>query len=166
MVSKRTIRFVLLLAGVAAVIVYLVVFSAENQVRRVITKACGLVARNANDQPLALAARTNQLKAYLDDELQIHIPSYRFQGLYARQDIAASLLAAFSHAEVISVTVFDLTVEVLPDGEATAGFTAEISRKLRDQVMETDYLQLSCRLRKPSDDWVLYQVEVVEALEK
>lgn len=166
MVNKKIVRYVLLLTGIAATVVYMIVFSEENRVRRVITSAVALVEKNADDPKLALVARSNKLKPYLADELIVDIPAYRFQGAYTQQDIAASVLAAFFHAEVISVKLFDLTVEISSDTEASAAFTAEISGKLQNQEKDTDYLQFSCRLRKTEGDWRLYRMEMIETLEK
>lgn len=166
MVNRNTIHYMLIAAGLIAVLVYWLVFSEENRVRHVIKAGAALVTKTANDQQLALAARSNRLKPLLADELLVDIPAYQFQGKYHKNDVATSILAAFSHVEFISVQVFDLAVTIASDSEAAAILTAEITRQLPGREKETDYLQLSCSLQQKAGDWVINRIEVIETLEK
>lgn len=165
MVNHKKILSILIPAAIAAVFIYLTLFSEENRVKRAVNGAADLLNKTAAEEKLILAAKANKIKRYVAGDLQVDVPAYKFQGTYRKQELPGRLLAVFTAVEHVSVSVHDLQVDILDDYRATVLFTAKITWQPRGREEYRDYLELDCQLEKIDGDWLFVGVAVVETVD-
>lgn len=162
---KKTIIIIIVII-VAVITAKILMESEEDKVKKQFDIFAELIEKEPGETNLIMAQKARKIGAMVTNPVMVTVPEYKASGSYARQEIARRMAMGRTRFIELSLTFFDLSVEILDENNADANVTAQVKgKKLSNEPFEGTH-ELLCRLKKIEGEWLFNQVEVVDVLEK
>lgn len=162
-------KLLLIVAAVVIVVGAYFIFlaeSPEDRVRAQFDTLAELVHKDANEPPLAGAAKAKGISNLFVDGCVIEISAGSLSGEYSRQAIMERAIMARSYFNVARLQFLDMRLAFSDDRTARVNLTGhwQGSSKSGDHVSEAR--ELNCVLQEIGGEWLFMELIEVEVLQK
>lgn len=162
---KTGFRLLLLAAFIAAgVSLWTVLFpSPEKIIHKRLAQIAGEVSFNSGENPLVIAARSENLASRFSTnvEINVNVPEFGRQGFVGRTEITQAAAGARTRWSGLKVEFPDVSVKVAPDKQSAV---ADVAVKVQAAGEKNFNVQeVKFTFQKIDGDWLVTRVETVSA---
>jgi len=122
--------------------------------------------KEKGESPIIAAANANKIKEVFTDPFFVQAPAYDIFREASTDDIPPFVLSIRSQYSEISLKFYDYDIEFPAEETAHVSVTERMRAKLTTGEYVEDVNELSCRLEKIDDNWLITEIEIVEVLKK
>lgn len=158
-----TAVFVVIIGALAVVFFFQ---SEESKVKKQFNSLSKRVSKEPDEKKLAMAVKAKQLQTIFAENCGLRADIYSVSGNYTPQEISSLALTAFSQYSRISLTFYDINIDITEKRIAKVLVTANLTARLATGEYIDDTHELECILKKVETSWLFSDFEVVEVLEK
>lgn len=155
--------FVLVIGALAVVFFFQ---SEESKVKKQFNFLSKRVSKEPDEKKLAMAVKAKRLQTLFAENCGLTAPIYSVSGNYTPQEISSLTLTAFSQYSRISLTFYDIDIDITEKRIAKVLVTANLTARLATGEYIDDTHELKCILKKVESSWLFSDFEVVEVLQK
>ena len=165
MVTRRNIVLLLVcLLGIGAVVFFFP--SEKKRIRKQFATLSRWAEKEGQENQLIMGRKIQKLRAVLADTIHVEAPAYEASGTYAAGEMAQRATIGRSRYPQISLTFFDMEIDVLDAHTAKVLTTARLTGTSPEDESIHETHEIECALQKIEGTWVFTEFEVVDVLKK
>ena len=152
---------------VAAIVAYFILSQSEaEKIKKQFAFIAEKLEKSDKENPLIAAANANKLKEVFTEPFTIHAPAYDVSREVSTDEISPIVISMRARYSQITLTFYDYSIDFPAKDTANVSVTEVLRGKLTSGEYVEDINELSCKIKKIDDFWLITEIEVVEVLEK
>jgi len=165
-VKSKQIVFAVVILAIVIIAYFIFSHSEAEKVKMQFAFIAEKFTKESDENPIIAAANANKIKEVFKDHFKFQAPAYEIYREVSTDEIAPYVIAMRSQYAEISLKFYDFDVEFSSKDTANATVTQRMRAKLVAGEYIEDINELSCKLTKIDDKWLVTEIEVVAVLEK
>ncbi len=166
MVNTRNVVIAVLVLAAGAAAYILFSDSEEARIRKRFRVLGETFQKDAGETQFASALKADSVRDFFTETSNINAPAYAFSRDVARKDLPGYILPMRAQYASLSVDFTDFVIAFPSENMADVVVTATVTGKIYSGENTRDIQEMSCRLQKVEDTWLLREIEMVQVLEK